>query len=92
METKQFDWNQSPWAAYFKAQENPLETLSTAKGMTEFMGAVNQLTYGINPYTKAEFTPLMESDEKREDDEDHDDVQKPVEDEPYWPSQEEIDN
>ena len=74
------------------AYRDPLGTIKDFDGIVRFMGVINQLTCGINSYAKAEFTPLMESDEKREDDEDHDDVQKPVEDEPYWPSQEEIDN
>jgi hypothetical protein len=37
---------------YSDAFKNPLETLKSLDGMTKYMGAVNQLIYGRNPYKK----------------------------------------
>jgi len=44
------------WMAAYK---DPMGTIKDFDGIFRFMGAVNQLTYGINPYAKAELEPLI---------------------------------
>ena len=52
-----------------KAYADPFAAMKDSDGAFRFMGALNQLVYGINPYEKkAEFAPAIEPGE-REDDE-----------------------
>jgi hypothetical protein len=45
---------------YNEAMRNPLETIKDIDAMTKYMGAVNQLLYGANPFAKKVIEPTPE--------------------------------
>ena len=55
---------------FMRAYQDPFGTIKDFDGIVRFMGAVNQLTYGMNPYgPKAEFSPIIEREDDEIDDE-----------------------